>query len=494
MKAKLLKRDFNEELENILEEKKFNKEVQNLLLSMLYKAEVAYNDYALVKREVPSKETFLENIIDIIKNYCKNIEIAKPNSELEKELENSKCKILEEEPNNKYNKEQKILVFPNEKVVLYSIIKAGIEKLNSKLNLEEKAILMAVQIGKCIAYSEVIRDFNGFSWDETVKDIESIECNAIYTDLSYLLGGAYVDNLNSKNIKKLKVELSENLYEEICKVALKFYLQYDKSKEEELKEKTKENIAKLEEMENQQSFVEKIFSKKKVLLEQIKNIDETINNPEKLREEYLKKNATLPNEKKIFSMSHYEELLQTKRKEKLKKLDEYNRLQNPIEFVKIKEELKEEIEYYKIVDNMNIDDMQKIFLKDFENKTILTKEAAKDYIYEVRYLRLLPINKKNKMGDILDFEALERRAINLGIEQELITPISNNIDTDYKLLKSIFKTRTINLEDLCIKLGVEDDKLKSEIYDNTLLDSTNFVVLPKGSNVKIRKTKKVKIF
>ena len=353
---------------------------------------------------------------------------------------------------------------------------------------------MAVQIGKCIAYSEVIRDFNGFSWDETVKDIESIECNAIYTDLSYLLGGAYVDNLNSKNIKKLKVELSENLYEEICKVALKFYLQYDKSKEEELKEKTKENIAKLEEMENQQSFVEKIFSKKKELLEQIKNIDETINNPEKLREEYLKKNATLPNEKKIFSMSHYEELLQTKRKEKLKKLDEYNRLQNPIEFVKIKEELKEEIEYYKIVDNMNIDDMQKTFLKDFENKTILTKEAAKDYIYEVRYLRLLPINKKNKMGDILDFEALERRAINLGIEQELITPISNNIDTDYKLLKSIFKTRTINLEDLCIKLGVEDDKLKSEIYDNTLLDSTNFVVLPKGSNVKIRKTKKVKIF
>ena len=95
MKAKLLKRDFNEELENILEEKKFNKEVQNLLLSMLYKAEVAYNDYALVKREVPSKEDFLENIIDIIKNYCKDIEIARPNSELEKELEESRCKILE---------------------------------------------------------------------------------------------------------------------------------------------------------------------------------------------------------------------------------------------------------------------------------------------------------------------------------------------------------------------------------------------------------------
>lgn len=490
MKAKLLKRDFNEELENILEEKKFNKEVQNLLLSMLYKAEVAYNDYALVKREVPSKEDFLENIIDIIKNYCKDIEIARPNSELEKELEESRCKILEESD----NKEQKIIVFPNEKVVLYSIIKAGIEKLSLTLSLEEKAILKAVHIGKCIAYSEVIRDFNGFSWDGTVKDIESIECNAIYTDLTYLLGRTYIDNLNSKNIKKLKLELSEELYEEISKVALKFYMKYDKSKEEEIKEKTKENITKLKKMYNQKEFIEELFSEKKKLLEQLKNIDETINNPEKLRDEYLKENALLPNEKKIFSMSHYEDLLQSKRKECLEKLEECNKLQNPIEYVKTKEMLKDEIEYYNIVDNTNIESMQKIFLKDFENKTILTKEAAKDYIYEIRYLKLLPITKKDKMGDILDFESLEKRSINLGIELELITPISNNIDTDYELLKSIFKTRTINLEDLYIKLRVEDGKLKSEIYDNTVLDSTNFVLLPEGSNVKLRKTKKVKIF
>ena len=39
--------------------------------------------------------------------------------------------------------------------------------------------------------------------------------------------------------------------------------------------------------------------------------------------------------------------------------------------------LKDEIEYYNIVDNTNIESMQKYFLKDFENKTILTKEAAK---------------------------------------------------------------------------------------------------------------------
>ena len=87
MKAKLLKKDYNEELEELAESKRFEKEAQNLLLSMLYKVEGAYDDYETVKREVPTKDDFMQNIIDIVRKYCKEIEIAKPNSLLEKELE-----------------------------------------------------------------------------------------------------------------------------------------------------------------------------------------------------------------------------------------------------------------------------------------------------------------------------------------------------------------------------------------------------------------------
>ena len=137
MKSKLLQRDYSEELEEIKESKRMEKEAQNLLLSMFYKVDGAYNDYKTVKREVPSKEEFLEIIIDIVKKYCKEIEIARPNSELEKELEISKCKIVEEEPDNKYNKEQRVIFFPNEKVILYSIIKAGLEKINAKLDIKD---------------------------------------------------------------------------------------------------------------------------------------------------------------------------------------------------------------------------------------------------------------------------------------------------------------------------------------------------------------------
>ena len=100
MKPKLLKRDYNEELEEIAESKGFEKEAQNLLLRMLYKLDGAYSDYKTVKREVPDKEEFMQNILHIVKKYCKEIEIAKPNSLLEKQLEASRCKILDEEPEN----------------------------------------------------------------------------------------------------------------------------------------------------------------------------------------------------------------------------------------------------------------------------------------------------------------------------------------------------------------------------------------------------------
>ena len=496
LRSKLLKKDYNQELEEIAESKRFEKEAQNLLLSMLYKVEASYDDYKTVKREVPTKEAFLQNIIDIVKKYCKEIEIARPNSLLEKELTKSRCKILEEEPDNKYNNEQKIIFFPNEKVVLYSIIRAGIEKINPKLSLKDKAMLMTIQIGKCIAYSESIRDFNGFSWTTGVSEIESLDCNIVYTDLIYLLGEKNISCINSSNIGNLKSKIDKELYENIQKIALRFYLSYDEKQSQNLKENLKKDKKLLEDMSNQKVFVENISNHKKKILLRIKEIDETLNSPEDLRKEYLNKNKSLPNEKKIFSISHYEEMLQKERKELLEKIEESNKYQNPIEFVKIKNELENRIKYYESLEDIDLKAVEERFLEVFKQK--IEKEKLKenilDYLYEVRYLKYLPVNNSKVLKDIINFEDIEKVVINKGLEFNLITPISNNKETDYLLLKSILNTKNINLNELYIRLEVKDGKLESEIYDGDVLDSTNYINLKKGSSVQIRKTKKVKIF
>lgn len=496
MKSKLLQKDYSEELEEICESKRFEKEAQNLLLSMLYKVDGAYNDYKTVKREVPSKEDFLQLIIETVKNYCREIEIARPNSELEKELAKSRCKIIEEEPDNKYNKEQKVIFFPNEKVVLYSIIKAGMDKINTKLKLKDKSILSSVQIGRCISASEVIRDFNGFSWSQIISEIESIECNVIYTDLIYLLGEKYINSLNSSNIEKIQNVVDSELLDKIQKLATRFYLEYDKKQAEVVNENLNKDRQKLKEMEKGDDYVENICKIKKELLNKIKGIDEQLNNPKELREAYIYYNKDLPNEKKIFSVSHYEEKIQNERQSILNEIEEYNKLQNPIEFVKIKQELEKRIKYFEEINSITTIDLQKCFFEKFCKmlEDLNEKEKLIDYIYKIRYLKYLPIDKNKLMKDIINFEDLEKNTIKKCIEKNIITPISNNSDTDYLLLKSVFETKNILIEGLSIKLNVINGKLISEIYDGDILDSTNEVLLPNGSNIHLRKTKKVKIF
>ena len=53
---KFVKKDYNNELELVLEQKKFEENVQSMLLSILYKIETSYKDYETVKKDVETKE------------------------------------------------------------------------------------------------------------------------------------------------------------------------------------------------------------------------------------------------------------------------------------------------------------------------------------------------------------------------------------------------------------------------------------------------------
>ena len=86
MKNKFLPKDYKEELAKVIEEKNFSQESENLLLAMCYKMDDSYINYQTVKREVPSKDEFMEKLVLDVELNCKNIVIARPNSELEQKL------------------------------------------------------------------------------------------------------------------------------------------------------------------------------------------------------------------------------------------------------------------------------------------------------------------------------------------------------------------------------------------------------------------------
>ena len=77
---KIVKKDYNNELEKVLEKKYFDENVKSILLSILYKIETAYKDYEKVKQDVENKEEFIQDIINNIRDNCNDIKIIKLNS------------------------------------------------------------------------------------------------------------------------------------------------------------------------------------------------------------------------------------------------------------------------------------------------------------------------------------------------------------------------------------------------------------------------------
>ena len=241
--------------------------------------------------------------------------------------------------------------------------------------------------------------------------------------------------------------------------------------------KQKEVVEKeLEQMQDNEAFVERITEEKRKLTSEIKTIDETINNKHLLEEEYEKRNEALPLEEKIFSMRILSKMMTDEREKKLEKIEKLNELLNPQKYVGYKKELEEKEKYLSLVDEKNIDKkidslklkIQKIFLKCFDKKIEKcdSKQDMLRLIYEFRYYNMLPYNFEKSIFEEKDLqkELVEetKRVLEKAHKLKVIERFSKQEDVNYELLKVIFQNRNINIEDIEIKLIKEKVKEKTE--------------------------------
>ena len=186
----LIKKDKKEELEKNLEQKKVNEQAKNLLQGILYKIEVSYKDYKKVKAKKQTEEKYVEKLIENIEKRCNKINVIKlsqklVDEEIQKELEKNKFYVGDE-----------IVSYPIEEKILYAIEKKSRHNkiLNNKYEETTVAISDIINTGKNIDRTEVLRDFNGWSWTTINKEIENIEANLIYQILQIQLGEEFLDN------------------------------------------------------------------------------------------------------------------------------------------------------------------------------------------------------------------------------------------------------------------------------------------------------------
>lgn len=506
---KIVKKDYNNELEKILEQKQFDENAKSTLLSILYKIEAAYKDIETVKKDIEDKDEYISNILEIIQNDCKSIKIVKMNEENSEIPENRNYII------NKEDKE--IIAYPIERKILYAISKLSNKEkiIKDDYSFINETLSNLINVGNNINTVEPLRDFNGYSWTNIPQEIESIDHNLIYQNLRIIIGHKFLNKWvkNSEFIidyfevfkekleNKYNKENAENIIEMISRISVLLNIKFDSINKEEIIFEKEKIEKELEEIKNRSKFVEKKTKEKIEITNKMKEIDTIINNKELLEKEYKERNKKLPLNKKIFSMKVLAKIMQEEKEKYFKKLEEVNKILNPINFVEYKNELEEKYKYLKIIDIQDKEkeleklkiEFQELFLEVMKiniNK-VETRQDIEKIIYDFRYYLLIPYNYEKRIQNIEVLQEIvneiSKLIIDKAIELKVLEEISKDKETNYEVLKNIFTVRIIRLEDAYIKIIKEKDRYFVQIFDENIFEEKVEIQKPKSLEIKLNK-------
>lgn len=506
-------KDYNNQLENILEKKSFSEDTKNILLNILYKIETAYEDYKKVKVDVDLKKEILEEVINIIEKRCNEIEIVKPTLNGETKLGDRKYVI----ENN-----SKIVSYPNEKNVFYALnhLKEDRFILDSKYNLLKEPIENLLNQGYVIEKEETIRDFDGWTWNIIPEDIENYIYNLVYQNIKILFGNDFLKNeieynktINfidefEKSINEIigenkKYDISELIYQ----IAILENIKRKKEKKKKILDLKNDLKEELERMENKKMYLQEIATSKKIIGKDIKEIDEQLNNNKLLREGFIEGNKKLNKEDQIFSLSEYAEKLQVKREELLKHLDEYSKLMKPMNFVKKKAEISKK---YNLLNGINFNskidketyrltvDLQKNFLKLLNEKfkNIQAKKEIIENIYLFRYYKLIYINNEKQIKDLEELKEqirkTEKHLITKACKLKAMNILCQDIEKNYELVSKILSYNIIELEDVSLEFKKHDKNIILTIYDDDTIEDS--IIYDGNEELNVKFNKKMKLF
>ncbi len=518
--GKIVRKNYNNKLEEVLEHKKFSEHTKSLLLSMLYKIEGAYPDYEKAKRNVESKEEYIENIISTIQNQCSTIEVISPNSERSQEL-GQRTFVIDEV-------RKTIKCYPVERKLLYAIAKIGKKEYiidKEKYDMLSKPLSNLINIGSNINTVEPLRDFNGYSWTTLSREIESIEHNIVYQNLRILLGYQFLkDWVENREFvadymllfkRKIKLEYGDrnakNIEDLVSQIAILLEMKVNEQSRKQLEYSGDELLSKLAKVTDIKEFTAYVSKRKKEINEKIREIDTILNNSKYLQIEYERRNSVLPLEKKIFSMRVLAEQLVRERENEFEKIEKLNKLLMPKNFVRYKKELEDKEKIYNLIKTENIDielrkliiQLQKVFMKCFEIKIqqARTKNEVMQLVYEFRYYFLLMFDSKNSIGEIPELQNDIERTISALLVRTKLEGITGQFttikDLENKIYKEIFLLKTISLEDIYMAPIKEDNIIFMQLYDENeferKIELGTIDEIPKRE-LGLKFNKKVKVF
>ncbi len=507
--------NYNNILEKVLENKDFTANTKSLLLSMLYKLEVAYDDYKIVKVFVKSKDEFLQDIIETIDKKCVIIKLVEPSSKIGIQMINNHEQAFIEN-------QVALVCFPTEKSLLVGITMLMDNKFYVKpaYRMINFVISDFLNLAYGVNIQECIYNFDGWSWNNQFE----LEYQFLYSILYYNLlsivdlefiedwrkcqnSEDYIENLMKILIKKYGEKNTKRLILLVYRVFLKILINGYKEETLEILEEGKKIKEAIDYMDNKSKYMQDIYDKKKDINNRIKEIEQMMLDKNILKEKYHELNETLPLGKQIFSVRRFSTMIKQERENLYNEIKNYNQKLDPKTYLKEKKDLEDK--YLKFSDlhkmensrstlKADIIQVQNKFLelKEFEIPKIESKKEILNNIYVLRYYKNMKVNKticlKEEKLLKKSIKNYERKLLSKAYQNNMFIAFTKNILQNIELVSEILDTKIINLKDIEVLLRVENNKIIMDIYDGEILD----VSLKLSENVKeinIKTNKKTKL-
>lgn len=507
MKRKLFSKfkDYNNILEEILEKKYFMVDTKNLLLSMVYKIETSYNDYKKVKVNCKSKDEVLNNIINIINVYCNEIKLCEPNSQEANILKKHNVLAVSNETG------KSIISYPTEMALLYALSDMRPKYFYIKTDYVFKDIIQKMLVeGYNQNNVEILKNFNGWSWNNEVSGDILSPNSIMYQSLLILLGHEFLEKWlddssgRSDYIKKMHNILISKYEEygiEIFISLIRNLLLNNRT--ENLDEKIEASEKKYREILDKDKFVSNIKNQKKKMLENLMKLETILESESSILSEMKKRNTKLKADMKIKDGKEMLKILEKDKRNYLRKIEELEKFllsSNLDEYIK-----NVQIEYNcfkEIKESKRSKELERFLLltlKCLEKKIekSSSKEEIIDIIYELRYFKNMYYKAfKNKLQTVeKSIENLLKRILTKACKNTVLNIYSMNINDNFEIISHVFDTKIIDLEEVRIVLEINKEDVIEKIYDKEILEKEiNLGLKVNLKDITIKKNKPIKLF
>ena len=499
-------KDYNSELESVLERKYFSSNIKNLLLSMIYKIESSYGDYEKVKRVVRTKDEFLTEIVDTIHKYLDNVKVVEPESNDASLLIKNNVLALTNE------KERSLLAYPTEISLLYGVSDIAPKFFYVKNEVVFKRLIQDMLVeGYNTNNLEILINFNGWSWDTKSKLNGKYINNLIYQNFLFICGEAFLKEWRNSSSSKidyfeeienriLSLDKNNQFLTYMCKI---LYAKASQKEKNIISTKLKEKVEELNRIVDKEKFLENMRNKKVKYYDILQQLDSILSNEKLLEDEYKKRNSKLEDDKKIGNIKIFENMLIREREKILSDYKEVSDLSLPVNYLKYRAKLEKYNSIYQNTESLDRDvlDLEKCFLKLMAQKVInaTTNYEIINNIYILRYLKNINLNKDSQIRDIQvldkEIDKVLKLAITRACKSGIIKIVSMDINTNYEIIKFAIDSGIIDLDEVKLYLEINKDELIVKVYDKEIFDKeTKLKFNGNKKDFDIKLKKQVKLF